>query len=240
MNKSNCAIYIDEAGDLGVNRGTRWFVITGVIVKNEDEKDIRNRLVHLRSQFNVNEIHMRKIKNHSNLTHIVNVLNAGNFITINVIADTNLLTSKDSIRNYNYMCRLVLERASWYMSDNNLIGDVILSSRGTNRDNELINYIHNKLIGYSGNEIRGNVFGCCSAKQSSQWDLLQLADICATSFFKAYEKDKNGYLTPCFMSLLRTHIYSRNGKHYGYGLKYYDSNMKPYKSYFINYSPCKK
>ena len=27
------SIYIDEAGDLGIQRGTQWFVITGVIVR---------------------------------------------------------------------------------------------------------------------------------------------------------------------------------------------------------------
>ena len=44
---SNCTVYIDEAGDLGVNRGTRWFVLTAVVVNHADEPDIAYAL-HLR------------------------------------------------------------------------------------------------------------------------------------------------------------------------------------------------
>lgn len=29
---TNCTVYIDEAGDLGINRGTQWFILSAVIV----------------------------------------------------------------------------------------------------------------------------------------------------------------------------------------------------------------
>ena len=35
----NCTVCIDESGDLGVNRGTRWFVISAVIIPEESEKE---------------------------------------------------------------------------------------------------------------------------------------------------------------------------------------------------------
>ena len=38
MEKKKCTVYIDEAGDLGIGRGTQWFVITAVIVPKESEK----------------------------------------------------------------------------------------------------------------------------------------------------------------------------------------------------------
>ena len=38
---TQCTIYIDEAGDLGINRGTRWFVLTSVIVNKESELNIK-------------------------------------------------------------------------------------------------------------------------------------------------------------------------------------------------------
>ena len=28
--KSDCTVYIDEAGDLGIGRGTRWFILIEV------------------------------------------------------------------------------------------------------------------------------------------------------------------------------------------------------------------
>lgn len=48
-----CTIYIDEAGDLGIGRGTQWFVLTAVIVNNSSEPALRNIFKNLkkRSQF---------------------------------------------------------------------------------------------------------------------------------------------------------------------------------------------
>lgn len=42
--KTPCKVYIDEAGDLGVCRGTQWFVLTAVIVQNNNEPAIRETL----------------------------------------------------------------------------------------------------------------------------------------------------------------------------------------------------
>ena len=41
---SDYAVYIDEAGDLGIGRGTRWFVLTAVVVKKTVEPQIRARM----------------------------------------------------------------------------------------------------------------------------------------------------------------------------------------------------
>ena len=55
------SIYIDEAVDLGIQRGTQWFVITGVIVAEEDEKRIREVIRQIKNRLNIHEIHLRKI-----------------------------------------------------------------------------------------------------------------------------------------------------------------------------------
>ena len=58
---------------------------------------------------------------------------------------------KDSIKTYNYMCRILLERVSWFLKAHNSKADVMLSGRGTKRDGELIHYIEEKLIRYDYN-----------------------------------------------------------------------------------------
>ena len=55
-------VYIDEAGDLGFGKGTRWFVLTAVIVKKTDEPQIRSKMEQIRQRLNVREIHLRKIQ----------------------------------------------------------------------------------------------------------------------------------------------------------------------------------
>lgn len=41
---TKCTVYIDEAGDLGINRGTQWFVLTAVVINKDAEPHIRNIL----------------------------------------------------------------------------------------------------------------------------------------------------------------------------------------------------
>lgn len=45
---SDCTVYIDEAGDLGIGRGTTWFVLTAVIVDKTAEASIREKCLKLR------------------------------------------------------------------------------------------------------------------------------------------------------------------------------------------------
>ena len=135
------------------------------------------------------------------------------------------------------MCRFLLERASWYMDDNNLEGEIVLSSRGTSRDSELISYINDKLLHYSRNQIR-NVFTGVKCKQASSWDMLQLADICATSMFRSHEINSLGFVTPCYMSNLIDKLYRRKGNLDSYGRKYFLDSMKPDNEYYMGHSLC--
>jgi hypothetical protein len=59
---NKCTLYIDEAGDLGFNRGTQWFVLSGVIVEKNDEPLIRNIMKNIKSKLNMNNIHFRNMK----------------------------------------------------------------------------------------------------------------------------------------------------------------------------------
>ncbi len=236
-------VYIDEAGDLGANKGTQWFVLSAVIVDKKDEPQIRNTIVRLKKELNVHEIHIRKIKEFSRRSYIVRELNEENFTYINILFDTNKF-DKTKIHSpliaYNYICRMLLERVSWYLYENHRTADIILSSRGTSRDGELISYIKNKLIPYEDNQIRSPVFNKVSAQSASNWDLLQLADVCATTMFLAYEIGSYDLCYPCFSSVLSSHLYCRKSKTMRYGVKYFSDNMNPNIELLKKYRPCIK
>ena len=227
---SNCTVYIDEAGDLGVGKGTRWFVLSAIIVDKNDEPAIRTKLSAIKTRLNAKEIHLRKISDYYRRAFIVQEISDEKFTYMNVIADTNKFDrSKISSTEvaYNYLCRMLLERVSWFLRDTGRTADVVLSARGTKRDGELIEYIQNKLIPYSGNQIVSNTLEKISAKQAAKWDLLQLADICATTMFLAYEENGWGFCTPCFSRVLQSHLYTYHGKIDSYGIKYFTPDMKP-------------
>lgn len=239
---SDCTVYIDEAGDLGFMRGTRWFVLSAVIVEKGKEPHIRSTINQLKNRLNVNEIHLRRITDFYKRAVVVQELNEEDFIYANVIVDTNkmdLAIRSSSSVAYNYICRMLIERVSWLLRDTKKTGDIVLSARGTSRDNELITYIKDQLIPYNGNQI-ANVFEKISAKTAASWDLLQLADVCATTMFCAYQKNGWGFCTPCYSRVLQGHLYSRYGNYESYGLKYFSADMKPDTNELKSCWPCTK
>ena len=143
-------VYIDEAGDLGISRGTQWFVLTGVLIKKDDEKEIRNILNQTRTKVNLSYIHWRTINSFQKKSYIANQLLRAPFTYCNVLIDTSLLSNAEltPVLLYNYACRLLLERASWFLNDETANADIVLSSRGTSRDNELMDYIENDIFIY--------------------------------------------------------------------------------------------
>lgn len=240
---SNCTVYIDEAGDLGVCRGTQWFVLSAVIVDKSEEHKIRNNFAQIKTRLNVNEIHLRKITDFYKRAFIVREINSENFTYINIIADTNKIDMSkisSAALAYNYICKMLLERVSWFLRDTDRTADIVLSARGTSRDNELIDYIKEKLVTYPGNQISKNVFEKICAKSAGSWDMLQLADICATTMFLAYETNVWGFCTPCYSRQLKGHLYLHNGHFDSYGIKYFSNDMKPDVAELKQRRPCEK
>ena len=240
---TDCTVYIDEAGDLGFQRGTQWFVLSAVIVDKQDEPQIRTKLAQIKARLNVNEIHLRRLPDFYKRAVAVQEINKERFTFMCVVADTNKLdyTKIDSAATaYNYLCRMLLERVSWFLRDTNRGGDIVLSARGTSRDGELISYIKDKLLPYPNNQIVENVFEKVMAKPAGSWDLLQLADICATTTFLTYEKNGWGFRTPCFTKVLSDHLYRYCGRLDKYGIKYFSTDMKPSSDMLKCDWPCTK
>lgn len=227
---ADCTAYIDEAGDLGINKGTHWFVLTAVIVEKTDEPAIRARMAAIKTRLNIHEIHLRKTTDFMKRAVIVRELSDMPFVYMNVIVDTSKF-DETKIPNpmiaYNYVCKYLLQRVSWYLRDHGKTADIMLSARSTSRDGELIDYIKDKLLPYPANGIEGQLFCKITAKTAATWDMLQLADVCATSTFLTYEVNGWGFCTPCYMSAISNHLYNRNGRIDTYGIKYFINDMRP-------------
>ncbi len=228
---SEFTVYIDEAGDLGIARGTKWFVLSAAIVNKENEPRIRATMAQIKSKLNLREIHLRKIPDFNKRAYVVKELSAENFTYMNVLVDTDLF-DKTKIPTpliaYNYVCKYLLQRVSWFLESRGKTADIVLSARGTERDKELITYIKEKLLPFPENSINPQVFDKVSAKTAAKWDLLQLADVCATTMFLTYEVNKSfGFCIPCFSMALQDHLYRRYNRVDSYGIKFFSSAMKP-------------
>ena len=80
---SNCTVYIDEAGDLGYQRGTQWFILSAVVVDKTEERAIRTTMAQIKSRLNVNEIHLKKMLDFMKRAYIVREFEGENFTYIN-------------------------------------------------------------------------------------------------------------------------------------------------------------
>ena len=61
-NKDISTVYIDESGDLGINKGTQWFIISGAIISKEDENNCLKTFRSIQNQLNIKKIHLREIR----------------------------------------------------------------------------------------------------------------------------------------------------------------------------------
>lgn len=227
---ADCTVYIDEAGDLGVGRGTKWFVLSAVVVEKTYEAEIRQRMNAIKNRLNIRDIHFRKVADFTKRGFIACELSELEFTYMNVLVDTSLFDRTkipDSNIAYNYVCKYLLQRVSWYLCDHQKSADIVLSARGTSRDGELITYIKEKLFTYPDNKIDPSLFQKVEAKAASQWELLQLADVCATTMFLTYEVNGWGFCVPCYSNALSDHLYKRNNAADSYGIKFFQNNMKP-------------
>jgi hypothetical protein len=229
MNHTLCTVYIDESGDLGASCGTKWFVLTAAIVNKNDEPQIRSTIRAIRTRLNLRMIHFRDVKDFNRRSFIVSELSGENFQLVNVLFDTSRY-DKSKMRSermaYNFICELLLERVSWVLKDTCRKGNIVLSSRGTSKDNELVEYITDKLTPYHESRI-ADVFTGVEYKQAADWDMLQLADVCATSMFYSHEINGYGFITPCFALRLLPKLYRQIGSAGNYGVNYFSDDMKP-------------
>ena len=236
--ESTYTVYIDESGDLGIKRGLKWFVMTATIVNKSNETEIRKTLNSIRNEYNLRQIHLKEIRNFYKTARIVNEVSKHDYTIISVLIDTDKWETKDSIYSYNYACRILLERASWFLKEKDSYADVVLSSRGTSRDNELIEYIE-KLSEIKDSEVKDR-FNKIKCKTPMEWEMLQLADVCATSVARAYQINNYGFITPCFASVLKDKLYKYKGNIDGYGMKFLSNDMKPDNKYFEGHLICRK
>lgn len=219
--------FIDESGDEGIKRGTTWFILTAVIVEKEKEPTISKTIDEIKSKLNIpanKPLHWKELrnKNVSKKRYIIDRIAREDFVYTNVIINTNDMEKVDLQGKllFNYTCRLLLERISWYVSDNEGVVDVIFSNRSNISYEELTEYMKH-LRNDRRCQIKWDVLGEIKIFESTQRKMLQFADACASSLAEALEKDNFGYYEDRYVRVLKDKLYRRQGKLISYGLKFF-------------------
>lgn len=217
MSKPVYRVYVDEAGDRGWGgRSSETFVVSAVIVKDADDRTIRQSLKALTLQLGKppgTVLHWAEnVRVHTARKHVAREIAKMPIVLANVIVAKNSLMGQgsalsDSSMQYNYAVRRLLERVSWYVDDAG--GEATITFAHVRRFpyGKLNAYL--KLLEAQGSEIRWRAIRSHKIDQPSRVHLLQLADLVAGCVYSAVRADEFGDHEPGYLMTIAPLVYVR-------------------------------
>ena len=218
-------VYIDESGDEGINKGSKYFILTAIIVEKEKDLEVSKAVDRIKNNLELNlktQLHWKLLKGLPNKNMIMDVISALDIKIINIIVDTKCIQLIPSNNIYNFFSGYLYERICWYMIDCNGIANINISSRGNLSKKKLSEYIN------SNNHKKFNI-DATKIKQikiipNERKKLLQLADCCCSALFQSLKyHDKIHFEYIC---KIKNKLYCKNNNLLSYGLKLVTSNSE--------------
>lgn len=212
-------VYIDESGDEGLNRGSKYFILTSIIVKKENDLEISKNIDRIKENLELSkdtQLHWNKIRGFPNKKMITTIISSLDIIIINIIIDTNKIKFIPSKELYYHFSSYLFERICWLCKNNNRIANINISSRGNLKKEDLKTYLvkpNNKQT----NSINYNLINSIKIYPNKQKRLLQMADCCCSALGQALKYDDDSHRQ--YMNDLSKKIYKKNGNFISYGLK---------------------
>jgi len=211
-----------KAGDEGINRGSEWFILTAIIVPKEYDLTLSNKIVKIKNTMNMDrkeQLHWNKILKYDKKIQIIYDLISENFKIIHIAINTykiNKLKSKDI---YPYFMSYLIERVSYYVSENKGKRNILISSRNEN-NKQKNEYLKNELMSKRRyHHIAIKCINDIKFLDNRERNLLQLADVCCSSFAQAIKYNTSQEWE--YVLKLKSNIWSHKGLIVGYGLKFY-------------------
>lgn len=228
MNEYN--VYIDESGDEGIHRGSKFFILTAILVEKKKDLGISKCVDTIKKSLEISiksQLHWNTIKGYPNKLMIMSNIKEMDLTIINIIIDTSKIKFINSNHIYYHFSGYLFERICWFVRDRNAVANINISSRGENLSKE------NLIIFLQENNSKFKI-DYTKIKQikiypNSQKKLLQLADCCCSALGQAlkYNDEKHHK----YISSLENKFYEYNKNYLGYGLKYVPGNITPAKEF---------
>ena len=218
-------IYIDESGDEGINKGSKYFILTAIIIKKEKDLEISRIVDDIKKNLEMNvdkQLHWKFLRGFPNKKMILESIKDKDITIINVIVDTYSIKYIESNNIYNYFSGYLFERICWFMKENNALANINISSRGNLSKNELSNHINSN--NHKKYEIDGSCIKSIKIIPNERKKLLQLADCCCSALFQALKNNNTQYFE--FIKIIKNRLYKRNNKIISYGLKLVPGNSE--------------
>ena len=211
-----------KVGDEGINRGGEWFILTAIIVPKDHDTILSNKIVAIKNAMGMNrkdQLHWNKILKYDKKIQIIYSLISENFKIIHVAINTykiNKLKPKDI---YPYFMSYLIERVSSYVSINKGTCNIFISTRHDNNKTKNT-YLKAELTSKRRyHHISTKCINDIKFIDNRDRNLLQLADVCCSSFSQAIKYNTNQEWE--YVLKLKSNLWSLHGKLIGYGIKFY-------------------
>lgn len=221
-NNNEYNVYIDESGDEGIKRGSKWFILTAVIVPKEYDSTLSQKIIDIKTSMNMNrkdQLHWNKILKYDKKINIIYKLIAENFKIIHVAINTDQITTLKSKDIYPYFMSYLIERVSYYIKYNKAKCNIFISTRQDNnktRNEHLKNELINKRRYH---HIKTDCINIIKFIDNRDRNLLQLADVCCSSFAQAIKYNQDEHWE--YVLKLKSNIWNYKGTIIGNGIKFY-------------------
>lgn len=218
-------VYIDESGDEGINKGSKYFILTALIVEKEKDLEISKVVDKIKNNLELNtktQLHWKLLKGLPNKNMIMDIVSTLDIKIINIIVDTKCIQMIPSNNIYNFFSGYLYERICWYMIDCNGIANINISSRGNLSKKNLSEYIN------SNNHKKFNIdatkINQIKIIPNERRKLLQLADCCCSALFQSLKYHDKIHFE--YISKIKNKLYFKNNNLLSYGLKLVPSDSK--------------
>lgn len=222
MKEYNC--YIDESGDEGIRKGSKFFILTAVLVEKEKDLETSKKIDTIKENIELNiksQLHWNKIKGYPNKNMIMTEISKMDITIINIVIDTSKINIIPSRELYYHFSGYLYERICRFVKSEKAVANIIISSRGNLSKKEIESFLKKKNDKFEIDYSRIKQIKICP---NAQKKLLQLADCCCSALGQALKYDDEKHLK--YVSYLKNKFYVYRKKYIGYGLKYVPGNIE--------------
>ncbi len=134
-------VYIDESGDEGIRKGSKYFILTAIIVDKDKDLETAKSVDKIKQNLEMSikqQLHWKLLKGLPNKNMIMEIVGGLDLTIINVIVDTKSIKFIPSSNIYNHFSGYLYERICWVMDENNGVANINISSRGNLSKKNLI------------------------------------------------------------------------------------------------------
>lgn len=218
-------IYIDESGDEGINKGSKYFILTAIIVEKSKDLEVSKAVDEIKNNLEMSiksQLHWKLLKGLPNKKMIMDIISKLDITIINVIVDTKCIKQIPSNNIYSYFSGYLYERICWLMNSKNGVANINISSRGNLSKDKLSTFLNNN--NHKKFEIDVTKIKQIKIIPNERKKLLQLADCCCSALFQSLKYNNATHFD--YIKVIKNKLYSKNNNLISYGLKLVPSDSK--------------